>query len=134
MTGFLLDKIASALTQKALMLGVLTALSLPIQAHEILVDGEPANDWIEGLVNSENVPCCGDNDCYALPADALQISPEGAFKVDIGGSWFTVPEQNLLRDRSPDGRPWICPMKKSSAAGYLYTVQGVRCLLLPMGV
>jgi len=134
MIGSLMEKIASVLTQKALILGMLTAVALPIQAHEIHVDGDRENDWIEGLVNSENVPCCGDNDCYPLPAEGLQISPEGAFKVAIGGSWFTVPEQNLLRDRSPDGRPWICPMQRSSAAGYLYTIEGVRCLLLPMGV
>jgi hypothetical protein len=121
------------LKHKALILGCLLAASSPIQAHEILIDGDPDNDWIEGLANSENVPCCGDNDCYPLPADGLQISPEGAFKVEIGGSWFPVPEQNLLRDRSPDGRPWICPRKEPSAAGYMYTVNGVRCLLLPMG-
>jgi hypothetical protein len=134
MTQFLTEKTAASFTSKALMLSLLTAVSLPIQAHEILVDGDPGNDWIEGLANSENVPCCGDNDCYPLPAHALQISPAGTFKVEIGGSWFPVPEQNLIRDRSPDGRPWICPMKRSSAAGYLYTIQGVRCLLLPMGV
>src|SRR5918993_4765955 len=124
MIEFLLEKIPWVLTQKALMLGVLTAVSLPIQAHEILVDGDRENDWIEGLANSENVPCCGDNDCYPLPAHALQISAEGTFKVEIGGSWFPVPEQNLLRDRSPDGGPLICPTKGPSAAGYMYTVQG----------
>jgi len=134
MTHFSMVRIGAFFAQKALMLSLVTAMSLPIQAHEILVDGDPGNDWIEGLANSENVPCCGDNDCYPLPAHALQISSEGTFKVEIGGSWFPVPEQHLLRDRSPDGRPWICPMKRSSAAGYLYTVQGVRCLLLPMGV
>jgi hypothetical protein len=134
MTHLVAKKTASFLTNKALMLGLLISVSLPIKAHEILLDGNPANDWIESLANSENEPCCGNDDCYPLPAHALQISPEGAFRVEIGGSWFPVAEQNLLRDRSPDGRPWICPKKGSSAAGYLYTVQGVRCLLLPMGV
>ena len=84
-------------------------------AHEILADGDPHNNWIQGLANSENVPCCGNNDCYPLPAGALQISPDGVFKVEISGDWFTVPERNLLRDRSPDGRPWVCPKQEPTA-------------------
>jgi hypothetical protein len=105
-----------------------------VQAHGILTDGDPHNDWIQGLANSENVPCCGNNDCYPLPAGSLQIAPDGAFKVEVGGYWFLVPEQSLLRDRSPDGRPWVCPKREPTASGYMYTVRGVRCLLLPMGV
>jgi hypothetical protein len=105
----------------------------PGHGHDILADGDPHNDWLQGLSNSENVPCCGNNDCYPVPANALEISLEGAFKVEIGGTWFAVPEQNLLRDMSPDGRPWVCPKQEPTAAGYMYVVRGVRCLLLPMG-
>jgi hypothetical protein len=111
---------------------LLTAFSLT-QAHEILGDGNSHNDWIQGLANSENVPCCGNNDCYPLAVGALQISSDGSFTVEIGGSWFPVPEHSLLRDMSPDGRPWVCPKQEPAASGYMYMVRGVRCLLLPMG-
>jgi hypothetical protein len=115
------------------MFALLCLASSQTQAHEIFVDGDPHNDWINGLANSENVPCCGNNDCYPLPAGSLQISADGAFQVEIGGYWFLVSERSLLRDRSPDGRPWVCPKQEPSAGGYMYTVRGVRCLLLPMG-
>jgi hypothetical protein len=90
-----------------------------------------ANDWIEGLVNGENVLCCGANDCYPLKLGALQLSPDGDFTVEIGGRWFPVLERYLLRDRSPDGRAWACPQWESINFG-LSPVRGVRCLLLPM--
>jgi hypothetical protein len=105
----------------------------PSQAHEILADGDRQNDWIQGLANREDVPCCGNDDCRPLAAGALQISSDGTFSVEIGGSWFEVPERSLLRDMSPDGRPWVCPKQEPTASGYMYVVRGVRCLLLPMG-
>jgi hypothetical protein len=118
---------------RLLALACLLSAFSPTQAHDILVDGNPQNDWIEGLVDNENVPCCGNNDCYPLAANALQISSAGVFSVEIGGSWFEVPERGLLRDMSPDGRPWVCPKQVPTASGYVYVVRGVRCLLLPMG-
>ena len=124
---------ATTLGRRILMFALLCLASSQTQAHEIFVDGDPHNDWINGLANSENVPCCGNNDCYPLPAGSLQISADGAFQVEIGGYWFLVSERSLLRDRSPDGRPWVCPKQEPSAGGYMYTVRGVRCLLLPMG-
>src|SRR5262245_8363500 len=87
---------AVALGRQFLMLAFLFLAASQVQAHEILTDGDPHNDWIQGLANSDNVPCCGNNDCYPLPAGSLQIAPDGAFKVEVGGYWFSVPEQNLL--------------------------------------
>ena len=124
---------SSSFRLKLLALTYLLCAFSPIQAHDILADGNPQNDWIEGLANNENVPCCGNNDCYPLAAGTLQISSDGVFSVEIGGSWFEVPERSLLRDMSPDGRPWVCPKHESTASGYMYVVRGVRCLLLPMG-
>ena len=111
----------------------LTSFTAPGYGHDIRADSSPDNDWIQGLADSENVPCCGNNDCYPVRANSLEISSDGAFKVEIGGTWFAVPEQSLLRDMSPDGRPWVCPKQEPIAGGYMYTVRGVRCLLLPMG-
>jgi hypothetical protein len=111
---------------------MLTQLS-DARAHDLLADSDPNNDWIQGLANGENVPCCGNNDCYPLAADALEISSDGVFSVEIAGNWFEVPERSLLRDMSPDGRPWICPKQEPTASGYMYVVRGVRCLLLPAG-
>ena len=58
--------------------------------HDIMADSSPDNDWIQGLADSENVPCCGNNDCYPVQANSLGISFDGAFKVEIGGTWFAV--------------------------------------------
>jgi hypothetical protein len=122
-----------ALASFLLALPFLIVCSLGAPAHDTMADGDAHNDWIQGLANSENVPCCGNNDCFPLRAGNLEIAPDGAFKVEIGGKWFLVPEPNLLRDRSPDGRPWVCPKREPTASGYMYTVRGVRCLLLPAG-
>jgi hypothetical protein len=119
---------------KPFALSCLLCAFSPTHAHDTLADHNARNNWIEGLANHENVPCCGNNDCYPLAAGALRISSDGVFKVDIGGSWFDVPERSLLRDMSPDGRPWVCPKPEPTASGYSYVVRGVRCLLLPMGV
>jgi hypothetical protein len=106
-----------------------------IPAHDTVADSDAHVDWIQGIVNSEHVPCCGNNDCFALRANALEIAPDGAFTVEIRGHWFPVPERNVLRDKSPDGRPWVCPEQEpTTSGGYIYSVKGVRCLLLPMGV
>jgi hypothetical protein len=118
---------------RLLALASLLCAFSPTQAHDILADGHSQNDWIEGLANNENVPCCGNNDCYPLAASGLQISSNGVFSVEIDGSWFEVSERSLLRDMSPDGRPWVCPKQEPTASGYMYVVRGVRCLLLPMG-
>ena len=110
---------------------VLTAFGS--SAHDTANDGDPENDWIQGLANAEGSSCCGHNDCYPIPANDLEISGEGVFRVEIAGRWFTVAEPNLLRDSSPDGRPWVCPKQEPAAGGFMYTVRGVRCLLVPMG-
>ena len=101
-------------------------------AHDLHADADPANDWLQGLTNAEQALCCGTNDCYPLQSGALKISPDGDLTVQIGGAWHLVLEPYLLRDASPDGRPWVCPKMKSTGGGYVYSVQSVRCLLLPM--
>jgi hypothetical protein len=101
------------------------------EAHDIRADADLANDWIEGLVNGENDPCCGSNDCYPLRSGSLQASPDGTFMVEVDGDWVLVPSHHLLRDRSPDGRAWACPQREPTGAGFSYTVRGIRCLLLP---
>src|SRR5262245_66695706 len=113
-----------------------TVVCLPVSgsyAHDTTRDGDATNDWIGGLANGESVACCGHNDCYPVQTGGLQISDDGVFRVEIRGRWFSVPEPSLMRDRSPDGRPWVCPKQESAAGGYSYTVRGIRCLLLPMG-
>jgi hypothetical protein len=101
-------------------------------AHDLHADADPANDWIQGLTNSEKALCCGTNDCYPLHSGALRISADGELTVQVEGAWYPVLEPYLLRDASPDGRAWVCPRMKSTAGGYVYSVQSVRCLLLPM--
>jgi hypothetical protein len=102
------------------------------RAHDLLADGDRYNDWIEGLANGDKTSCCGANDCYALAQGALVVTTAGEFRVSINGSWFGVAEKQVLRDSSPDGRPWVCPERKALASGFMYSVEGVRCLLLPM--
>jgi hypothetical protein len=116
---------------RLLLLACVLLGSAQVRAHDLRADADPANDWIEGLVNGENELCCGTNDCYPLRPGALQFSPDGDFTVEIGGQWFPVLERYLLRDRSPDSRAWACPQWESMGFG-LSPVQGVRCLLLPM--
>jgi hypothetical protein len=99
-------------------------------AHDIHADGHTANDWIEKLVNGSGASCCGQNDCYPLPPGALRFSPGAEFSVEIRGHWLNVPQPNVLPDSSPDGRAWICP-NWAALGGFFYTVQGVRCVLLP---
>jgi hypothetical protein len=101
-------------------------------AHDLLADGDPNNDWIERLANGDKTSCCGANDCYALAQGALVVTTAGEFRVSINGSWFSVAEKQVVRDSSPDGRPWVCPERKARISGYMYSVEGVRCLLLPM--
>jgi len=119
-------------TARALLLATVLLASSQAQTHDLHADADPANDWIEGLANGENVSCCGSNDCYPLAASALQFTRSGDLAVEIGGSWFRVLERRLLRDSSPDGRAWVCPQSESTGGGYMYSVQGVRCLMLPM--
>jgi hypothetical protein len=130
------DFTSTALLRRFCNLLLFVFLCLPASgsyAHDTSRDGDGGNDWIGGLANAENVPCCGHNDCYPIQTGSLQISDDGVFRVEIRGRWFSVPEPSLLRDRSPDGRPWVCPKQESAAGGYMYIVRGVRCLLLPMG-
>jgi hypothetical protein len=110
--------------------GLLLALS-DAMAHDIRGDADPGNDWIEGLVNGKNAMCCGANDCYPLRPGTLRTNPDGYFEVAIGEEWFLVPALHLVHDSSPDGRAWACPETKPRASGFMYRVQGIRCLLLP---
>jgi hypothetical protein len=116
---------------RSLVMAAALFASTPGQAHDLLADADPTNDWIEGLANGENDWCCGTNDCYPLRPGALKITPQGKFVVEINGQRYLIVERYLLRDSSPDGRAWVCPKWKSSAGGYLRSVHSVRCLLLP---
>jgi hypothetical protein len=100
------------------------------RAHEITKDGDPSNDWIEGLKNGNGKSCCGNNDCRPVVAGGLTASPEGGLAVEIEGNRFHVPESSIVSHSSPDGRAWICPDRRPSL-GLMYRIQGVRCLLLP---
>jgi hypothetical protein len=125
---------AGFISGQTLLLFVCLFLALSqVRAHETLGDGDPKDDWIEGLSNGDNALCCGSQDCFPLPVGALQRTSHG-YEVEIGGRWFTVPEVSMLRDRSPDGRAWVCPMNVPTGLGYMYTVRGVRCPLLPFGM
>ena len=117
---------------RLLLLAFVLLGSAQVRAHDLRADADPVNDWIEGLANGDNDSCCGTNDCYPLQSDALQFSPDGDFMVEIGDRWIPVLERHLLRDRSPDGRAWVCPKFELTAGGYMRRVQSVRCLLLPM--
>jgi hypothetical protein len=50
--------------------------------------------------------------------------------VEIAGRSFAVSEDSLVYDASPDGRAWVCPEMRP-VFGFSYSVEGVRCLLLP---
>lgn len=128
------ERFACVARRVALPLGLVVLLAqLPqARAHDLLADGDPYNDWIQGLANSDEVPCCGTNDCYALPQGTIAVTTAGEFRVSINGSWFSVAEKQVIRDSSPDGRPWVCPERKARISGFMYSVEGVRCLLLPM--
>jgi hypothetical protein len=112
---------------RLLFLVALLLASAGVQAHDLRANADYTNDWLEGLTNGENVACCGVNDCYPLHPEMLRLHPDGNLTVEINGQWFLVLERYLLRDRSPDGRAWVCP-------NWTYierSLQGVRCLLLP---
>jgi hypothetical protein len=83
-------------------LAVIASLLLgasPAAAQELMKDGDPSNDWIDGLKNSNGHACCGNNDCRPAVAG---------------------------------GRLWVCPdLRPVSEGGYTYSIQGIRCLLLP---
>jgi hypothetical protein len=120
----------------AYMTVFLLAVSLPLSAaqvwaHDTFADGDPSNDWLKNLRNSDAETCCGKNDCLPMQPGALRLSPGNEFKVEIGGHWFSVPHSNLVRQSSPDGRAWVCPKWRTTAGGFSYRVEGVRCLILP---
>jgi hypothetical protein len=48
-----------------------------VSAHEIRVDGDPNNNWIEGLANGHNEACCDSNDCYPLAVGELRRTSHG---------------------------------------------------------
>lgn len=101
------------------------------EAHENAMDGNPSNDWIEGLKNSTGKSCCGNNDCRPVVAGGLVSSPRGGLLVEIDGRRFQVPEGSIVPETSPDGRAWVCPDLRAPPGGFTYSIQGVRCLLLP---
>lgn len=86
------------LSRSFFVLAFLSPTATGGSAHDTLQDGNPGNDWIQGLANGENTPCCGHNDCYPLHTGGLEISSDGVFRVEIRGQWFSVPEPSLLRD------------------------------------
>lgn len=122
---------SSSVLIACLLLLLLTAPGAELRAHDNHADGDASNDWIEGLVNTEDEACCGNNDCTPLLPGALQSTPDNGLSVRIRHHWFQVPEHSVLRDSSPDGRAWVCPRWKSISGGYSYRIEGIRCLLLP---
>jgi hypothetical protein len=116
-------------------LAVIASLLLgasPAAAQELMKDGDPSNDWIDGLKNSNGHACCGNNDCRPAVAGSLTSSLEGRLQVEIGGRRFAVPDSSIVPGVSPDGRLWVCPdLRPVSEGGYTYSIQGIRCLLLP---
>ena len=103
----------------------------PTEAHDNAMDGNPSNDWIEGLTDSAGNSCCGNNDCRPVVTGGLVSSPRGVLQVEIDGRRFQVPEGSIVPGTSPDGRAWVCPDLHSPFGGYTYAIRGVRCLLLP---
>ena len=114
----------------ALIASLLLAVP-PAAAHELSKDGNPSNDWIDGLKNSSGHACCGNNDCRPAVPGSLSSSPEGSLQIEVGGRRFAVPEANIVPDMSPDGRVWVCPDLRPVLGGYTYSIRGIRCLLLP---
>ena len=102
-----------------------------VNAHDLKRDGDPANDWIEGLENSNGSACCGTNDCHPVGAGLLRSSPEGRLTIELEGRRFLVPKENILPESSPDGRAWACAERRPTSGGFSYRVEGVRCVLLP---
>ena len=108
-------------------------LLAPVQAeaHDIKLDGNLSNDWIAGMTNSAGKSCCGNNDCRPVPVGSLTSALGGGLEVQIDGTRFPVPDGSIVPDISPDGRAWVCPNLMPALSGFRYTIQGVRCLLLP---
>jgi len=119
------------LTSCLLVLWLVVPAAAELRAHDNRADGDPSNDWIEGLANADDEACCGNNDCRPLLPGALQSTPGSGLSVEIDHRLYEVPERSLLRDSSPDGRAWVCPKFKSMSGGYSYRIEGIRCLLLP---
>jgi hypothetical protein len=116
---------------KASIVFLATVCSPLAMAHDILADGDHANDWIKELKNGNGEGCCGDNDCRPLERGNLTTTSSGRLGVLLHGQVFLVPESSILRENSPDGRAWACPKMIPSLGGFSYSVVGIRCLLLP---
>ena len=101
------------------------------EAHDITMDGNRSNDWVEGLTNRAGKSCCGNNDCRPVAAGSLISALGGSLEVEIDGTRFSVPEGSIVPETSPDGRAWVCPDFRPALGGFRYTIKGVRCLLLP---
>ena len=114
----------------ALVAGALLAYPRA-EAHDISMDGNLSNDWIEGLTNRAGKSCCGNNDCRPVVAGSLMSAQGGSLEVEIDGTRFPVPEGSIVPVTSPDGRAWVCPDFLPALGGFRYTIKGVRCLLLP---
>ncbi|WP_460450904.1 hypothetical protein [Alsobacter sp. SYSU BS001988] len=106
---------------------------VPAGAHDTMADGNPSNDWLEGVRNGGGALCCGANDCRPIPTEAVSAMRDGELEVTIADRRYTVPLTNVLGAASPDGRAWACPDVRSSPGGFNYSVRGIRCLLLAPG-
>lgn len=114
-----------------LLVVVLSFCLTQVRAHDTRADNDPSNDWIEGLTNRDDEACCGNNDCSPLRTDALRVTNDSTFSVEIDKRWYLVPERNVVPDSSPDGRAWACLKWIPATGGYSYKIGEIRCLLLP---
>lgn len=42
-------------------------------AHDTKTDGDPSNDWLEGIRNGSGALCCGNNDCRPIATSAGRL-------------------------------------------------------------
>jgi hypothetical protein len=124
-----LQEAARFLVVSASATGLLLA-AVPARAHDTHADGNPRNDWIADLKNSSGQQCCGNDDCRPVRVGGLTASATGGIAVEIAGRRFAVSDDSLVYDASPDGRAWVCPDLRP-VFGFSYSIEGVRCLLLP---
>jgi len=102
------------------------ALALPV----LLTAGQAhAHDWFEGLLSPHGVPCCGENDCRAVP---YRLNAEtGQEEVEVNGQWWPVDPDKVPAFTPPDGKVYACWDQRQTQSFPLRKPPNFHCIILP---
>ena len=93
--------------EKAVIFVVGLLLGLLILTHVAL--GHGSYQWIAdgGYRGYDNVPCCGEHDCFVIPVDDIRYTADG-YKVMWRGQEYTFRSKDKGVHQSEDEHFYVC--------------------------